>query len=85
MDLPFYKKEFEKAGEQIEGYTISKINKTIIKLNCSICVYIHIMGLSESSLTTITTQISCLSIVKYRVIVHIVNRYVAKIIIACLI
>ena len=25
MDLTFYRNEFEKAGEQIKGYTISKI------------------------------------------------------------
>ena len=28
MDLTFYRYESEKAGEQIKGSTISKINKT---------------------------------------------------------
>ena len=42
--------------EQIKGYTISKLNRNLFN-------YIHIyrMGLSESSLTTITKPFSFLS------------------------
>ena len=52
MDLTFSKYYFEKPGEQIKGYTISKINKAYWILRY---IYIYIeMGLSESSLNAIT-------------------------------
>ena len=52
MDLTFYRYEFEKAGEQIKGYTIS---------NIKMLLNYYIMGLSESSLMTITKPFSFLS------------------------
>ena len=30
MDFTFYRYAFEKAGEQIKGYTISKVNNNIL-------------------------------------------------------
>ena len=38
MDLTFSKYDFEKKGEQITGYSISEINKTILNTN----IYIYI-------------------------------------------
>ena len=48
MDLTFSKYDFEKKGEQITGYFISENNKMY-----QVIIYIE-MGLSESSLNTIT-------------------------------
>ena len=51
MDLTFYKYEFGKAGEQIKGYTISKMIK-LMKLLC------EELGLPESTLTIIIKPFS---------------------------
>ena len=46
VDLTFYRYEFEKAGDQIKGYSISKINETIelsyIYIYIYVCIYIYI-------------------------------------------
>ena len=56
MDLTFSKYDFEKKGEQITGYSISETNKNALGY------YIYReMGLSESSLNTITKPFSLLS------------------------
>ena len=52
MDLTFSKYDFEKNGEQITGYSISEINEIY-----EIRIYRE-MGLSESSLNTITKPFS---------------------------
>ena len=44
MDITFSKYDVEKNGEQITGYSISEINKSLLSY------YIYRMGLSESSL-----------------------------------
>ena len=48
MDLSFCKYDFQKNGDQITGYSISEIS------NNQLSTYIQKMGLSESSLNTIT-------------------------------
>ena len=53
MDSTFYRYEFYKNKEVIEGYTTPEINRTYQNI-------IYRMGLSGSSLTTITKPFKCL-------------------------
>ena len=53
MDLTFSKYDFQKGGEQITGYSISELNSFF-----SVIIYIYKMGLSESSLNTMTKPFS---------------------------
>ena len=75
MDLTFSKYDFQKGGEQITGYSISEMNKTINLLQ------IYRMGLSESALKPSSLFYH---IVKYHVMHHVVLNYVEKITIAFL-
>ena len=63
--------------QQINGNTISNIIKTLKLL--------YIMGISESSLTTITKPFHFDNIAKYHATVHVVRHYVEKITIVFLI